>query len=133
MKNKYLLLTAAAILFISVLGCSYFNQTQSNSNKTLPDKAVDSTVGEEKIGIAECDEAFDDLTKLANNDEDDMLTKAGKRAALNKIRENLKQSIEKNKKDKTQQAKECREYKTQIDRFKTKESTNNSTNESKKF
>lgn len=120
-------------MFISVLGCSYFNQTQSNSNKTLPDKAVDSTVGEEKIGIAECDEAFDDLTKLANNDEDDMLTKAGKRAALNKIRENLKQSIEKNKKDKTQQAKECREYKTQIDRFKTKESTNNSTNESKKF
>ncbi len=124
MKNKYLLLTAAAILFVSVLGCSYFNQSQSNSNKTLPDQAVDSTVGEEKIGIAECDEAFDDLSKLANNDEDDMLTKAGKRAALNKIRENLKQSIEKNKKDKAQQAKECREYKTQIDRFKTKEETN---------
>jgi hypothetical protein len=124
MKNKYLLLTTVAVLLFSVLGCSYFNQTQSNSNKTLPDKAVDSTVGEEKIGIAECDEAFDDLTKLANNDEDDVLTKAGKRAALNKIRENLKQSIEKNKKDKTQQAKECREYKTQIDRFKTKEETN---------
>ncbi|MET0753499.1 MAG: hypothetical protein ABWZ66_09005 [Pyrinomonadaceae bacterium] len=124
MKNKYLLLTAAAILFISVLGCSYFNQSNSNSNKTLPDKAVDSTVGEEKIGIAECDEAFDDLSKIANNDEDDVLTKAGKRAALNKIRENLKQSIEKNKKDKAQQAKECREYKTQIDRFKTKEETN---------
>lgn len=132
MKNKYLLLTAA-ILFISVLGCSYFNQSNGNSNKTLPDKAVDSTVGEEKIGIAECDEAFDDLAKLANNDEDDMLTKAGKRAALNKIRENLKQSLEKNKKDKAQQAKECREYKTQIDRFKTKESPKGSTNESKKF
>jgi len=124
MKNKYLLLTTVAILLFVVLGCSYFNQTQSNSNKTLPDQAVDSTVGEEKIGIAECDEAFDDLSKLANNDEDDMLTKAGKRAALNKIRENLKQSIEKNKKDKAQQAKECREYKTQIDRFKTKEETN---------
>jgi hypothetical protein len=129
MKNKYLLLTVAAVLLFSILGCSYFNQSESNSNKTMPDKAVDSTVGEEKIGIAECDEAFDDLTKLANNDEDDILTKAGKRAALNKIRENLKQSIEKNKKDKAQQAKECREYKTQIDKFKTKEESN----QSKKF
>lgn len=124
MKNKYLLLTSAAILLFTLLGCSYFDKSNSNSNKALSDEAVDKTVGAEKIGIPECDEAFDDLAKLANNDEDDFLTKAGKRAALNKIRENLKESIEKNKKDKTQQAKECREYKTQIDKFKTEEKTN---------
>lgn len=126
MKNKYLLLTAIAVLLLSVLGCSYLDQSQSNSNKSLPEKAVDSTVGEEKIGIPECDEAFDELTKLSENKEDDFITKTAKQVALNKIRENLKQSIEKNKTDKAKQAKECREYKTQIDKFKTKEPTNNS-------
>jgi len=124
MKNKYILLTVIAVLLLSVLGCSYLDQSNSNSNKSLPDQAVDSSVGEEKIGIPECDEAFDELAKFSDNAEDNFVTKAGKRAALNKIRENLKQSIEKNKKDKAQQAKECKEYKSQIEFFNTKEETN---------
>ena len=115
-----------SILFASILilsaGCSYL---PSNSNKSVSDNAVDSTIGAEKIGVPECDEAFEEIAKmLSQNDDDSFLTQAAKRAAVNKIRENLKQKIEENKTDKAKLAKDCREYKSQIDKFKTEEKTN---------
>jgi hypothetical protein len=122
MKNKYILLTAISILIISILGCSYYNPLQGSSNsndKTLSEKTVDKTIGEEKIGIRECDQVIEDLADLAKNKDDDFVTKAGKEVVLNKIRENLKKSIEENKKDKAKLAKDCQEYKKQIDQYKT--------------
>lgn len=135
MKNKLILLIAISLLLFAALGCSYIDGLtgSSNSNKTTAEKAVDSTVGEEKIGIPECDEAFEEIAKmLAENENDDFLTQTTKRIAVNKIRENLKQRIEQNKTDKAKLAKDCREYKQQIDKFKT-EDTNKSSNKSGNF
>jgi hypothetical protein len=61
---------------------------------------------------------------LSQNENDSFVTQAGKRIAINKVRENLKQKIEENKTDKAKLAKDCREYKTQIDKFKTQEESN---------
>ena len=122
MKNKFTLSIAILILTISILSCIYYNPLQSGSNsdnKTLSEKTVDKTIGEEKIGIPECDEVIEDLANQSKNENDDFITKTGKEIVLNKIRENLKRSIEKNKKDKTKLAKDCTYYKQQIDNYKT--------------
>lgn len=127
MKNKYILSIAILILPFSILGCSYYNPLQSGSNsndKSLSEKTIDSTVGEEKIGVPECDEVIEDLAQLSRNENDDFITKAGKEVVLNKIRQNLKQSIEQNKTDKVKLASDCRNYRQQIDTFKTTQSGN---------
>lgn len=129
MKNKLIFLITISLLMFAALGCSYIENLQggTNSNKSTTDKAIDSTIGEEKIGIPECDEAFEELAKLvAESENDSFLTKTAKRAAINKIRENLKQRIEQNKTDKAGLAKDCRDYKTQIDKYKTEGTNTNS-------
>lgn len=134
MKNKLIFLITIFVLTFAALGCSYIENLQggTNSNKSTTDKAIDSTVGEEKIGIAECDEAFEEIAKLlAENENDDFLTKTGKRIAVNKIRENLKQRIEQNQSDKVKLAKDCREYKQQIDKFKTEDTNKKPENSNK--
>ena len=128
MKNKFVFLISLAILFVSVLGCSYYNPLESssnsatNDNRTMSDKAIDSTVGGEKIGVPECDEIVDFFAEQAKSPDDDFITKAAREYAIGKIRESFKQSIEEHKGDKTAMAKECREFKTQLDKFKAEES-----------
>ena len=115
------LLIFAVIVFVA-LGCGISERvrqaTQSESNtaanisenKTLTDKAVDTAVGEKKIGIQECDEAMDILTAQAENPDDNFVAKAIKKTALNTFRDQLKQSLEDNKTDKKAVAKFCREF-----------------------
>ena len=127
MKNKSILLISFTILLVSVLGCSFYNPLESSSgnsadgNKTLSNKAIDSTVGNEKIGIPECDEIIDFFAKQSESPDEDFVTKAARQYALNKIRESFKQTIEENKGDTAKTAKECREFKTELDKFKTEE------------
>ncbi len=126
MKNTIFASLAFTILLLTVLGCSSINPfadkaKQSNSNKTLTDKGVDTVVGEEKIGIAECDEVIDSITSELNNPDDNFITKAGKAVVLNKIKESIKTSVEKNKGDKAEIAKSCREFKTELDKFKSEQ------------
>lgn len=123
MKNKFSALFALFALTISILGCSFYNPStvekpSANANeKTLTDKAIDSTIGEEKIGIKECDEVIEFFAKQYENPEDDFVTKATKQYALNTIRENFRSSLEQYKNDKTKMAKECRNFKEQLDKF----------------
>jgi hypothetical protein len=84
--------------------------TNVNSNKTLTDTAVDAAVGEKKIGIPECDEALDILSAQANDPDDNFVTKAVKKTALNTFRDHLKQNLEEHKTDKKEVAKFCREF-----------------------
>ncbi|HLM59596.1 MAG TPA: hypothetical protein VK308_02220, partial [Pyrinomonadaceae bacterium] len=56
--------------------------------------------------------------------DDDFVTKAAREYALNKVRESFKRSIEEHKGDKAAMAKECRQFKTQLDKFKTESNTN---------
>lgn len=131
MKNKLALVAAAIILFAMVLGCSRINpfsekaKSNTTSNKTLTDKAVDTAVGEEKIGIPECDEVMDMITEIANDPGDDFVSKAIKATFLNRIKAALRNAIEESKKKKEDNnvdlARECRDFKKQLEKYKAEE------------
>ncbi|HMT08216.1 MAG TPA: hypothetical protein PKA82_09435 [Pyrinomonadaceae bacterium] len=131
MKNVLMLFTVVVVLSLAVLGCNWsFGDSKSsetntaksaNSNKTLTDKGVDAVVGEGKIGVPECDEVIDMLTAEGNNPDDDFMTKAAKQFFYNKIKEAIKKNVEENKTDKVEMAKNCKEFKTQLDNFKSKQ------------
>lgn len=127
MKNKFALILVCALLVAAVLGCSSINPlsdkatSNSASNKTLTDKAVDTTVGESKIGVPECDEVIDLLSAEANNPDDNFVTKAVKATVLNKIKDSIKQSVEENKTDKVEMAKDCKQFKKEFEKYKAEE------------
>ncbi len=135
MKNKFVLLFTFTVLLISALSCSFYNplesrsdtpknkdsQTTKSGDESLSDKAIDSAIGEEKIGVPECDEIIDFFADQSKSEDDNFVTKAARQYALNKVRESFKQSIEKNKGDTAKMAKECRKFKTQLDKFKAED------------
>ncbi len=132
MKNR---VSGSVVLFILLtvgLGCGIVDRIQksatgsdaTNSNKTLTDKAVDTTVGEAKIGVPECDEVLDMLAAEANNPDDNFVTKAVKATFLNRIRDSIRASVEENRNDKEELAKTCREFKTQLQKFKAEQEAN---------
>ena len=130
-KNAPLGLLALLVIFF-VLGCGLVDRIQktatgpetANSNKTLTDKAVDTTLGESKIGVPECDEVMDMLAAEANNPDDGFVTKAVKATFLNKIKDAIKRSVEENKNDKAGLAKNCGEFKTQLQKYKAEQEAN---------
>lgn len=131
MKNKLILIFVALIILTVGLGCGLVSRMKdgvtgsggnsSNSNKTMTDKAVDTAVGEERIGIPECDEVLDFFTAEMNNPDDDFVTKAVKATVLNRMKEGFKKSLEENKTDTAEMAKTCREFKTQLDKYKAEQ------------
>ena len=119
MKSTVTLTLATVILAFAVLGCGFNpfgGKTQSNtaSNKSLTDQGVDTVIGEEKIGVPECDEVMNMLTAEMNNPDYNFVVNAGKGLVLNRI----KQGIEKNKKDKVELAKTCKEFRKELDKAK---------------
>ncbi|HEX8638486.1 MAG TPA: hypothetical protein VF692_10510 [Pyrinomonadaceae bacterium] len=136
MKNKIICPAILAIFLTIGLGCgiseraekaiSGTNETNSNApvNKTLTDQAIDTAVGDEKIGVQECDDLLEDLAALVQKPDDNYVSKATRQYFLSKIRENIKKSIEQNKNDKTRMANECKEYHGQLDKFKNQEEAN---------
>ena len=132
MKNKLNIITIFLILLILILGCSFYNplqdstnsgDSQTSQNKSLSDRAIDSTIGEEKIGIRECDEIIEFFADQSKSEDESFVTKAARGYALNKIHENFRQSIEQNKGDMTKMATDCREFKRQLDKFKPEGNT----------
>ncbi len=95
-----------------------------NSNKSLTDTAVDTAVGEKKIGIVECDEALEILTAQANDPDDNFVTKAVKKTALNTFRDHVRKSLEESKTDKKEVAKFCREFKDNLEDSASEGNTN---------
>ncbi len=135
MANK--MLGLAVILFVG-FGCGMIDRARQaasepdsnttkidvNSNKSLTDTAVDTAVGEKKIGIVECDEAMDILTAQANDPEDNFVTKAVKKTALNTFRDRVKKSLDDSKTDKKEVAKFCKEFKDNLQESKAEEDSN---------
>ncbi len=129
MKNKFALLSVVIIITSVALGCSSINpladkKTTSNqpgSNKSLTDKAVDTAVGEQKIGVPECDDVMDMLSEYANNPDDGFVVKAGKAIVVNKIKESIKKAAEDNNTDKAEMAKTCKEAKVELEKYKAEE------------
>jgi len=130
MKNKNVFLLTILILLTLILGCSFYNPLSDSANnanapttkdKELSNKAVDQTAQEEKIGIPECDELLDFLANQTKSQDDNFITKGFREYYLNTIREALKKSIEENKNDPTEMAKECKKLKAQLDKYKAEE------------
>jgi len=126
MRNPFISALAVITLVVAVLGCTKLNSLSGRSgtasNKGVVDKTIDSTVGD-KIGIPECDDVIDELAGLNETDENDSyVMKAFRSWYVGKIREAIRKSIEENKNDKTQLAKECRDFKKQLEKYKTEES-----------
>lgn len=129
MKNLLLASCALILLTLVVLGCGSINpfsdktKTNTASNKTLTDKGVDTVVGEETTGVPECDEVMNMLAAEANNPDDNFVTKAVKATFLNKIKESIKESVEKNKnKNGTADlAKTCKQFKAELEKYKAEE------------
>ncbi|MDQ3131381.1 MAG: hypothetical protein M3Q99_11555 [Acidobacteriota bacterium] len=128
MKNISTILTVLLVILSVGLGCGISEHIQkevtgnSNAvnadNKTVVDNAVDTAVSGEKIGVQECDELYDYVGDLVTKGENEnFATKAARQYFLNRIREQVKTSIEQNKNDKVQMAKDCKDYRRQIDAF----------------
>lgn len=118
------------ILLTLILGCSFYNPLSDSANnanlpitkdKDLSEKTADQTTQEEKIGIPECDELLDFLADQTKSEDDNFITKGFREYYLNTIREALKKSIEENKNDPTEMAKECKKLKAQLDKYKAQE------------
>jgi len=128
MKNCHSAYLALTLLVLIVLGCSSINpfagskesgnSPSTSKEKTTADKVVDSTVGNSKIGVPECDEVITLIEAEMNNPNDNFLVKAGKATILNRIKDGIRESVEKNKTDTTELAKTCKEFKTQFDKYK---------------
>ena len=122
------------IILAACLGCGILDRAHksvtgsenlnSNSNKTLTDRAVDTVVGEDRIGVPECDEVMDFLSTQANNPDDNILEESAKKMALNKFRQEIKRRVEEQKADKVELAKTCREFKRNLDTSKADEESN---------
>ncbi|MDI1240788.1 MAG: hypothetical protein PSX80_02560 [bacterium] len=130
MKNLKSVLVIGALL-TATLGCGIVDRVQrevtgsesgsTNSNKSLSDRAVDTAVGESKIGVPDCDEVINLINAEMNNPDDDFVTKAVKATVLNRIKDGIRDSVERNKTDTTELAKTCKEFKTQFDKYKTEQ------------
>jgi hypothetical protein len=94
------------------------NTTEKTTEEKVEDKVIENTAGRSTIGVPECDEVMDLIEAEANNPEDNILVRAGKATVLNRIKDGIRESIERNKQDTTELAKTCKEFKTQFDKFK---------------
>lgn len=134
MRNTFTFAFALITLGFAALGCSSINPlagstessntaqpSTSQGNKSTTDKVVDTTVGRSKIGVPECDEVMDLIEAEANNPDDNFVTKAVKATVLNRIKDGIRDSVEKNKQDTTEMAKTCKEFRTQFDKYKAEE------------
>jgi len=126
MKDHFQSIAAALIILFVGLGCSLIRggsgEAGSNSSsKTLTDKAVDKTVGRANTGVPECDQALDMIEAELNNPDDNFVVKAAKATVLNRIKDSIRESLEKNPDDKVELTKTCKEFKLQLDKFKAEE------------
>lgn len=135
MKNKFGAAFVFSVLLISVFGCSSYNplagnsDAPSNSNSksananklSLTDRTIESTVGGTTTGVVECDELLEMISESSKNQDDDYVSKATREFFLNRIRDSVRKSLEENKTDKKQTAKNCTDYKKQLEKFKAEE------------
>lgn len=125
MRNKFAFAFVVVALMALVLGCGRLNplsgDTGSSGDKTTTDRAVDTVVGEERIGIPECDAVMDFFDREMNSPDDNAISKAIKATVLNTMKENFRKSIEENKTDRAELAKTCAEFKKNLDKYKAEE------------
>ena len=108
----------------STIGKSLSGGSNSGANANRPASSSAPDLSEETTGVPECDEVMNMLSAEANDPDDGYIAKAIKAVFLNKIRENVKKSIEENKTDKVALAKNCKDFKAQLEKYKADENAN---------
>ena len=133
MRNRATALLALSLIVVVALGCSAVNpfsrakeQPHTNTNtepkeRSTTDRAVDKTIGHTTTGVPECDEVSDLIEAELNNSDDNFVVKAVKATALNRIKDGIRESVEKNKNDPVELAKTCKEFKLQFEKYKAEE------------
>ncbi|QYO65349.1 hypothetical protein [Leptolyngbya sp. 7M] len=125
MKNLNSFIFALLMFIPVILGCGSINPFSGGSsgsgNPTVADKTVDTVLGDQKIGIPECDEVMDMIDRELNNPDDGMIAKAAKATFLNKMKESIRNSVEQNNDNKTELAKTCGEFKRNLERFRSEQ------------
>jgi len=120
MKNTFGMLVVGIVLLTASLGCGFVSRgqkdTKDSHDKTLTDKGIEIATGNERIGVQECDDLMDSIAEQSRSEDDNYVTKAVKGYVLNKIRESVKKSIEENKNDKVATAKECKDFRVQLEK-----------------
>lgn len=131
MRNTVSACLALLLIVVVALGCSAINpfsrskeQPHASSEpkeRSTTDKAVDKPVGHTTTGVPECDEVSDLIEAELNNSDDNFVVKAVKATALNRIKDGIRESVEKNKNDPVELAKTCKEFKLQFEKYKAEE------------
>ena len=131
MRNRVSGLLALSLIVVVALGCSAANpfsrskeQPQTNTEPkehSTTDKAVDKTIGQTTTGVPECDEVSDLIEAELNDSDDNFVVKAVKATALNRIKDGIREGVEKNKNDPVELAKTCKEFKLQFEKYKAEE------------
>lgn len=121
MKNAVTTIIIGIVILATGLGCSLAGRgaqkdTRDAHDKTLTDKGIEIATGNERIGVKECDDLMDSIAEQSRSEDDNYVTKAMKGYILNKIRESVKKSIEENKNDKVAMAKECKDFRVQLEK-----------------
>lgn len=121
MKNNFISAVVGVVLVCASLGCGVSERaqksisgTESNtnivsSNKSITDRAMDSAIGEGKVGIPECDQVLDIMAEQANNPDDNFVTKAVKQTAMTTAREQIKKRLNASNRNTADTAKFCRD------------------------
>ena len=131
MRNTVSAFLALSLIVVVALGCSTVNPFSRSKEqphastepkeRSTSDKAVDKTVGHTTTGVPECDEVSDLIEAELNNSDDNFVVKAVKATALNRIKDGIRESVEKNKNDPVELAKTCKEFKMQFEKYKAEE------------
>lgn len=123
MKNIILASSALILLTLVVLGCGSLNPLASKEKPGTKPSA--NTLGEQRIGVPECDEVFDMMTEQANNPDDAFYVKAAKALFFDHIREQIRTAVEesknKNANTATDLAKKCTDFKKEVIKYKAEE------------
>ncbi len=126
-RDDLILISLCGIFLVA--GCSSIGKSlsgggNSGANTNRPATSSTPDLSEETTGVPECDEVMNMLTAEANNPDDGYIAKAIKATFLNKIRDSVKKSIEENKTDKVALAKNCKDFKAQLEKYKADENAN---------
>ncbi len=128
MKNKLSIVLVLAVFMSLVLGCGISDKiqkavegdkpsksgTSSGNDKSLTDKAIDNVADGETSGVAECDEVIAIIDQQLESKDDNWMSKAAKGYIFGQFKKSIKESIEKEKGDKTKLAEQCKDIKKNV-------------------
>src|SRR5829696_12147 len=100
MKNRFSAIIASSLVALSLLGCSSVNPfSEPKETRRSPADPFEKDATYRSTGVRECDEVSDLIEAELNSSEDNFIVKAAKATVLNRIKDNIRDSVEKNKND----------------------------------